>query len=154
MDAPEPQSRPRTVAEKLRYLFDNVHPPGRGRWTLREVVDGIAEQAGPDGQTVSLSYLSQLRDGVRDNPTVKHLEAIAGFFGVTAAYFLDEERARRVEEQLDLLVVLRDQQARSVALRTSGLSPHSLDLIGEIIENARRAEGLTDEPPESPTSAS
>jgi transcriptional regulator with XRE-family HTH domain len=141
---------PRTIAEKLNHLFATVHPQGRGEYTLGEVVAGIREQSGPAGQTVSIGYLWQLRKGERVNPTVRHLEAIAAFFGVSAAYFLDEAVARRVDEQLESLALLRDQQVRRMATRASGLSARSLEAIGQIIENAREVEGLGDQAPRPP----
>ena len=141
MSGPVAAPTPRTIAEKLNHLFATVHPLGRGEYTLGEVVTGIRDRGGPDRQTVSIGYLWQLRKGERTNPTIRHLEAIAGFFGVSAAYFLDEAVARRVDEQLESLALLRDQQ---------GLSPRSLEAIGQIIENAREVEGLGDQAPRPP----
>jgi hypothetical protein len=36
------------------------------------------------------TYLRQLRKGLRDNPTKRHLEALADFFGVAPIYFFDD----------------------------------------------------------------
>jgi transcriptional regulator with XRE-family HTH domain len=64
---------------------------GGGReYSYREVARAI-EQHGE--VTISASYLHQLRTGAKDNPTIKHVEAIASFFGVPAANFLDDEAA-------------------------------------------------------------
>jgi transcriptional regulator with XRE-family HTH domain len=141
------QSRPKTLAEKLNLLFQTVHPRNRGEYSAEEVAQAIEEMGGP---TISPSYIWYLRTGRRDNPTRKHLEALARFFGVSPAYFLDDEAAERIDAQLDLLAALRDAGVREIALRASGLSPLSLDAIREMINHVRQLEGIPDgrdEPP-------
>ncbi|MET7426705.1 XRE family transcriptional regulator [Dactylosporangium sp. NPDC005555] len=132
-----------TLAEKLDRLFGTVHPPGRGEYSYEEVATAIRER----GVMISHTYIWQLRKGARDNPTKRHLEALAEFFGVNAAYFLDDEAARRIDEQLELLAALRNTGVRTMALRAAGLSGPSLEAIHGMIEHARRIEGLPDDPP-------
>jgi transcriptional regulator with XRE-family HTH domain len=135
-----------TLAEKLDRLFGTVHPPGRGEYSYEEVAAAIRER----GVMISHTYIWQLRKGARDNPTKRHLEALAEFFGVNAAYFLDDdEAARRIDEQLELLAALRDNAVRTMALRAAGLSGPSLEAIHGMIEHARRIEGLPDDPPQA-----
>jgi transcriptional regulator with XRE-family HTH domain len=86
-----------------------------------------------------------LRKGERDNPTKKHLEALADFFGVPAGYFFDDVTAARVESELDALVALRDSPVREIALRAAGLSAQSLATIREVVERVRQLEGLPDD---------
>jgi len=136
------QSRALTLAEKLNHLFETIHPPGRPEFSSEDVAEGIRARGGP---TISATYIWQLRKGLRDNPTKKHLEALADFFGVTPAYFFDEEAAERIEAELKLLAALRDAPVRHVALRASGLSPQSLKAIAEMIDRVRELEGLDDE---------
>ncbi|MGD9891552.1 MAG: XRE family transcriptional regulator, partial [Dehalococcoidia bacterium] len=93
---------------------------------------------------ISATYLWQLRKGLRDNPTKKHLEALADFFGVSPAYFFNEEAAARIDAELELLAALRDASVRQIALRASGLSPQSLSTIAEMIERVRQLERLPD----------
>ncbi len=138
-DAPSPR---RSVAEKLEHLFHSVRGP-RGEYSLEEVAEGIRDRGGP---TISASYIWQLRKGVKDNPTKKHMEALADFFGVPAAYFFDDDAAARIEAELSMLAALRDAGVRRVALRAAGLSPRSLAAIQTIIESARDVEGLADSP--------
>lgn len=69
----------RTLASKLDYLFETVRPRGRTAYTHEEVATEIAKRGGP---TVSASYIWSLRTGKKDNPTMRHLEALADFFGV------------------------------------------------------------------------
>ncbi len=138
----EGQQRPvRALAEKLDRLFKVVHPADRGEYSYEDVASTLRERGGP---TISATYLWQLRKGVRDNPTKKHLEALADFFGVTPAYFFDDETAERIDAELQLLAAMRDAAVRGVALRASGLSPETLGAIQGVIERARRLEGLSD----------
>ncbi|UWZ34100.1 helix-turn-helix transcriptional regulator [Dactylosporangium roseum] len=127
-----------TLAAKLDRLFRTVHPAGRAEYTYEEVASAIRER----GVMISHTYIWQLRKGNRDNPTKRHLEALAEFFGVNPAYFLDDDAARRIDDQLELLAALRDNAVRTVALRAAGLSGPSLEAIHGMIEHARRIEGL------------
>jgi len=130
-----------SLAAKLDHLFRTVHPPGRGEYRHEEVAEGIRAQGGP---AISAAYVWQLRAGKRANPTMSTLESLAEFFGVPAAYFLDEEARARVDAQLDLLAAMRDARVSRIALRSFGLSAESLQAIAGVIENARRLEGLPD----------
>jgi transcriptional regulator with XRE-family HTH domain len=134
------QAGGRTLAQKLDHLFRTVHP-GRGEYSFDEVAKAIQARGGP---TISATYLWQLRKGLRDNPTKKHLEALADFFGVSPAYFFDDAAAERIDAELALLAALRDASVRQVALRAVGLSPQTLDAIAEMIDRIRQLEGLPD----------
>ena len=126
-----------TLAEKLERLFATIHPAGRGPYSNEEVAAAIQEQGGP---TISGTYIWLLRKGQRDNPTKKHLEALASFFGVPAAYFFDDEIATELDPQLNLLAALRDSSVREIALRVAELSPGSLDAIRGMIEQVSQLE--------------
>lgn len=140
-----------SLADKLNGLFTRVLSPNGDEFTLEEVVAGIRADRGVDGATISVSYLWQLRKGLRTNPTLRHLEVLARFFGVSLAYFLDESSYRRIEDQLASIALLRDQSVHRVAARAAGLSPDSLQAIAQMIEMARRAEGLPGpDTPDSP----
>ena len=143
-DAASPPRK--TLASRLAYLFQVVHPPGRGEYTYREVAAAIAAQGGP---TISASYIWQLRVGEKDNPTKKHLEALAAFFKVPPAYFFDDAEAEKIDAQLALLEALRDAGVRSVALRAAGLSEQSLDVVRGVIERTRQLEGLEKPQPDA-----
>ncbi|MFF3767046.1 helix-turn-helix domain-containing protein [Streptomyces sp. NPDC001922] len=128
-----------TLADKLNHLFNTVLPAGRGPHSTEEVARTITDAGIP----ISGSYIWLLRRGRRDNPTLKHLEGIAKFFGVPPAYFFDDKVAVTVHAELELLSALRDSQVQHVALRAAGLSSESLDTITELIERVRALEGLT-----------
>lgn len=133
------EARPRrTLAEKIDHLFTVVHP-AKGEYTHEQVATAIQEAGGP---TISATYLWQLRKGLRDNPTMKHLEALSGFFGVPPSYFFDEDTATVVDDELALLVALRDNDVRTLATRATGLSAATLKAVIDMIERARQLEGL------------
>jgi transcriptional regulator with XRE-family HTH domain len=136
-------SVPVTLAEKLDYLFRVMRPKGSGEYTYREVAQHINDAG--SGTTISASYLWQLRHGEKTNPTIKHIEAIASFFGVPPSYFLDDAAAEQVNAQLELLAAMRDSDVREIATRVSDLSAPALKMIKNVIDHTRQLEGLTDE---------
>jgi transcriptional regulator with XRE-family HTH domain len=135
----EPSSQPRTLAEKLQHLFASVKPAGRGEYSNHEVATAIEAAGGP---TISATYIWQLRKGLRTNPTLNHLEALAHFFGVPTSYFLDDAKAAEIDSQLELLAALRDSDVQAIALRASGVSSEGLKAIVAMLDHVRRAEGL------------
>jgi transcriptional regulator with XRE-family HTH domain len=139
----QPRGESSTLATRLDRLFRTVRPAGRGEYSYEEVATAIRAT----GVTISHTYLWQLRKGLRDNPTKRHIEALAHFFGVRPAYFFDDEVAESTDAQLEVLAAMRDSGVRSVALRTAGLSPGSLRAIRGMIEHARQIEGLPADPP-------
>ena len=130
----------RTLSERVDHLFRTVRKPNQREYSNEEVSAAIAHD---QGVSVSASYLWYLRTGQRDNPTFKHLNALARFFGVPPAYFFDDETTARVEAELALLAAVQDAGVRDVALRASGLSAKSLDAITDMINRVRELEGLT-----------
>ncbi len=136
MTAPD---QPSSLAHKLNRLFATIHPAGRGEYSPEEVAKAIS---GKGEGSISPAYIYMLRKGQRDNPTKRHLELLAEFFGVTPAYFFDDEAAERIDQQLELLAVFRDGDIRRLAARASGLSPKSLGGILRMIDAAREIEGL------------
>src|SRR5690242_20470798 len=127
---PEAMPPTRTLAQKIDHLFQTIHPIDQGEYSYAEVASAINERGGP---TISAAYIWQLRKGQRDNPTKKHLEALAQFFGVSPIYFFDDEAASRIDAELELLVALRDSSVRRIALRAMGLSPEFLSSVADMI---------------------
>jgi transcriptional regulator with XRE-family HTH domain len=128
-----------SFSARLDTLFRTVHPPSRGEYSYREVAKAIEDAGGP---TVSASYLHQLRSGAKDNPTKRHIEALAAFFGVPPAYFFDDTAAARIDEELQLLAALRDSGVRQIAMRAAGLPPQGLESVRQMIELARSVSGM------------
>jgi transcriptional regulator with XRE-family HTH domain len=129
-----------SLAAKVNHLFRTVRPRTGGEYTFEEVAGAIRAKGGP---TISATYLWQLRKGLRDNPTKRHLEALAGFFGVPPAYFFDDAETERIDAELALLNALRDTPVRQIALRANGLSAKSLETIAEMVDRVRELEGLS-----------
>lgn len=128
-----------SFADRLNYLFEVVTKSDRRRYSNEEVAAAILQD---QGVTISASYLWYLRTGQRDNPTVRHLHALASFFGVPPAYFVEDAADKRVEAELAVAAAIRDVGVRTVALRANGLSAKSLETIRDVIERVRQLEGL------------
>ena len=90
-----------------------MRPAGRREYSLEEVALAIRRRGGP---TISASYLWLLRTGRKANPTKRHLEALASFFGVPPAYFFDDALGARSAADLDLLATLRAAPLRRIAV--------------------------------------
>jgi transcriptional regulator with XRE-family HTH domain len=135
----------RTLADKINQLFRTIHPRDRGPYSNEEVASSIRD----GGESMSATYLWMLRRGERTNPTMRHLQALAGFFGVAPAYFFDEAVTRRTDRDLELLSSLRQLGAKRVALRTvlesAGLSEASQRLVQQVVDRCLELEGLSDD---------
>ncbi|GAA1288106.1 helix-turn-helix transcriptional regulator [Saccharothrix xinjiangensis] len=129
----------RPLTEQLRRLFESVRPKGR-TWTNQEVADEL-KVINPSLR-VSGSYLSSLRTGKRTNPSTELLTALAKFFGISPAYFFDDEYAERVNSQLAALRALDQSGVRAVALRAEGLSAENLAIVRVVLDQVRKAQGL------------
>jgi len=133
-----------SFAARLDHLFQRVRPPDKAEYTYEEVAHGATLA----GFEISPAYVWQLRKGKRANPTLRHIEGLASFFGVPASYFLDPEVQRRVDAELDLITSLRDAGVQNLAMRAHGLSPEGLAAVESMVEHVRRLERLPD--PEKP----
>jgi transcriptional regulator with XRE-family HTH domain len=123
-----------SIAEKLDRLF---RAAGRPEPSYMAVAEAIRTG---QGVPISHTYIWQLRTGRRDNPTVQHLTALATFFGVPVAYFLDDGAAHRVAGQLELLRTLRDAGVTEMALRAADVSPSGRAAISELIRQVWESE--------------
>jgi transcriptional regulator with XRE-family HTH domain len=132
------------LADKLNHLFTSVKAPGGQEYSNEQVAAAIGRR----GVSISQSYIWQLRKQKKTNPTLRHLQALADFFGVPAAYFFDEEVTRRVEGQLESLAVERADQAQEaekneitlMAMRAGELSPSRRRQVMELIDVVYRLE--------------
>lgn len=133
------QESPRTLAEKLDHLFEVVQKPGGGPYSHHDVAVAIEAAGGP---TISATYIWQLRRGLRDNPTINHLDALAKFFGVSIVYLIDDSKTEEIESQLPLLAAMRDSGAQALALRAEGMSAEAIQAITAMMDHIRKTEGL------------
>jgi transcriptional regulator with XRE-family HTH domain len=136
--------RVRSLAGKLNHLFANSTTRGGQEYSNEQVAAAIV--AG--GVTISQSYIWQLRKGKKDNPTFKHLQALARFFGVPVSYFFDDEVTDRVDQQLEELKAEQDRlhqimgssDAQLMALRAGELSPQGRRQVMDLLDVVHRLE--------------
>lgn len=140
-----------TLADKLTRLFDTLRDADGRRFSDEQVAATVMETGGPG---ISANYIYLLRTGRRDNPTKRHLEALAGFFQISPAYFFDDELSAQIGDELDVLAALRDSSVRAVALRAAELGPRArssmLAILGQLEDLERPAD---DDPPAAPDDA-
>ncbi len=138
--ASESPDRARTeLAAKINRLFEVMRRPSEPPLSNAAAAEAITRST---GTSISAAYMWQLRSGVKSNPTVQHLQAIAQFFGVPASYLIDNGADESIESQLRLLQAMKDTDVRNLALRASGLTPRTLANIAAIIDRAREIENL------------
>ncbi len=128
-----------TFAVRLDSLFRTVRPQGR-QWTNAEVAEELKERV--PNLKVGAVYLSQLRTGKRSNPSHELLSALAGFFGVSVAYFFDEKLADSVQAELAAVEAMKHAGVRSVAMRAAGMREDTLQAITAIMDQYRQMQGL------------
>lgn len=116
MTASSVQGQPRlalSLAEKLTWLFEHVRRDNGRRHSKTAVAAFVAEYT---GETCSRGYIALLANGQKTNPTLRVVEALAAFFDISPAYFVDDEQAARIQNQLEVVVALRDGDIRAIAL--------------------------------------
>lgn len=131
--------QPSSLAQRLERLFDTMRRRDERPMSNNAAAKAISEKT---GYKISSAYLWQLRSGKSTNPTVEPLRAIAEFFGISPSYLIDPEVDSKVDEQLELIKVLRDAGIRDLAMRAAGLTPESVDNIRAMVDHARRLEKL------------
>ncbi|WP_405900021.1 helix-turn-helix domain-containing protein [Streptomyces sp. NBC_00727] len=132
-----------SLADRLNHLFATVGPDSGQEYSNEYVAAAIRKAGVP----ISQSYIWQLRKRRKENPTLRHLQALADFFGVPAAYFFDNGVARRVEDQLTALRAEQDRLAqnggrdvRLMAMRAGELSPARRKQVMELIDVVYKLE--------------
>jgi len=131
-----------SLAEKLDRLFQTKRSPNGREYTYAEVATGITVKG---IAAISAAYLCDLRNGTKENPRIKHLEALADFFDVPVTYFLDgDESAIRMYAQLAALPAEGNSGLQRIMLRAVDLSPETLEAVAQILEHARQIEGVRD----------
>lgn len=94
-----PQSAaPISLGARLERLFSVQRPASEPQrpWRNSEVVAACRAS----GRELSESHLSELRRGIKTNPTMRVLETLAWFFEVRVGYFTDPAVAAEVEGEL------------------------------------------------------
>ncbi|CAL9278664.1 helix-turn-helix domain-containing protein [Streptomyces sp. SudanB91_2054] len=132
------------LAVRLNHLFATVRAKSGQEYSNEQVASAIRQAGTP----ISQSYIWQLRKRKKTNPTLKHLQGLANFFGVPAAYFFDDEVARSVDSKLDALLTEQARLAQAVdngevrlmALRAGELSPGRRKQVMELLDVVYRLE--------------
>lgn len=127
------------LAQKLNKLFEVMRKPSDAPLSNAAAAEAIKEKT---GVSISAAYIWQLRSGLKTNPTITHLQAMAKFFGVPASYLIDSDSEPEIEGQLNLLQALRDSGVRDLAMRASGLTPSAITNIAAMVDHVRRLEHL------------
>jgi transcriptional regulator with XRE-family HTH domain len=91
---------------------------------------------------MSAPYLSQLRNGNRENPSSATIEQLAHFFRIDPAYFTDDAYYARISVELACLEAMHDSGIRSIAVRASDLSSDAQHALVRTIDELRRHEQL------------
>lgn len=133
----------RSLGAKLDDLFARVRPRG-GEYSNEHVATAIAETGIP----ISQSYIWALRKSKKDNPTLRHLQGLAWFFGVPVAYFFEDDVADRVNKQLEelraeqerLSELAESDDARLIAMRAGELSEGGRQQVMDLLDVVYRLE--------------
>ena len=142
-EAPPPESGPRlrTLADKVNWLIERAHPVGRGPYSLQELSDLIQRAT---GEEVSYTTIWKLRNGQAQNPQKRVIEALAKTFGVPPAFFFDDydtQAAGLLQEQVEMLALIRDSGITAVQLRAiAALPDDARQAVVSLIEATARAE--------------
>lgn len=128
---------------RLDDLFARVRSRG-GEYSNEHVAAAITDT----GISISQSYIWQLRKSKKDNPTLRHLQGLAWFFGVPVAYFFEDDVADRVNQQLEelraeqerLSELAESDEARSIAMRAGELSEGRRQQVMDLLDVVYRLE--------------
>ncbi|MEC3916414.1 helix-turn-helix domain-containing protein [Nocardia sp. CDC160] len=141
-DHPEQPATLGPFAARLNLLFDRwAEKHGRA---LRN--SDLAAGLTSAGHRISKAYVSQLRRGIRTNPSTALLEALAAFFGVPIDYFLGYDTVGCGSGDIDIPGGLIQPSLRRLVSTASGLSPAALEYLATIADALRLAEDLPGRP--------
>ena len=129
----------RTLADKVNWLIERAHPADRGPYSNNEVAELVKDVT---GEEVSYTTIWKLRNGQAKNPQMRLIEALAKTFGVPPAFFFDdydEKQAGLLQEQVELLALIRDAHINTAQLRTIlSLSDEARQAVADLIEITAR----------------
>ncbi|WP_280406137.1 helix-turn-helix domain-containing protein [Nocardia brasiliensis] len=111
-ESAEPDDGP-PFAERLRFLFDRVHPRDRRPYTQTEVVDIIRRNGGK----MTTGYLSQLLSGKRQCPSLDTVNDIIAAFGVPLDFFGPRKSYEEIRSYIEWMASVRDSGVKHVANR-------------------------------------
>ncbi|WP_040796890.1 helix-turn-helix domain-containing protein [Nocardia higoensis] len=133
-------------SDRLEYLFRTMPNPDGRRYTA----DEIARRATEAGYPISAVYVSQLRSGLKQNPSLKHAAGLAAAFGVDIRFFTDEQAWQQGRQEIEYLRLSTAPDLQAVAFRAMDLSQQSLASLIDYLKFLRVQEGLPADPPDLP----
>ncbi|GJF05880.1 helix-turn-helix domain-containing protein [Pseudonocardia sp. D17] len=129
-----------TMPERLNYLFQNVRNIDDKPYSAAQVARWINDNGGE----ISSVYILKILNGERTDPSQRYLKELARFFGVSPAFFWEDEPADLDVDELRQRILLRDDLVQSMMLRAARLSPSSQQALSDIIDSLLKAEGKSD----------
>ena len=131
----------RTLADKVNWLIEQAHPAGRGPLSNAEVCFLIHKVT---GEQIAVTTIWKLRNGQQKNPQLRVIQALATTFGVEPAFFFDdydEEKLGLVQDQVELLALVRDAGITSAEFRALlGMDAEARTTVAGLIQRAARTE--------------
>jgi len=119
----------RGLASRLEHLFEVVRNPKTGEpYTNAEV----ARMTLGD---LSEEEVEKIRTGAVSDPSVGHVAALAGVFGVEPSYLLDRMEPSLLDEEL--VQALRDEDVRDITRESSRLPDGERRLVLGIVRQFR-----------------
>jgi transcriptional regulator with XRE-family HTH domain len=116
-----------SFAEKLDRLFKEKKKSDGTQYSPTEVLEATRG-------VLTRVYLWKLRKGQASNPSLKVIQALAGFFGVHPSYFFENDEMKgepvKGSQQKDL----------EVALRSSGLDDDGQKAVLLMIESIKKSK--------------
>ena len=146
---PEPPGELQTLADKLAYLFDRVRRDDGSEYTGKDVAAAVRAR----GTDLSPSHLSELRRGLKTNPTLRVLQGLADFFEVRVSYFFDDASAvAQTKADLELRAAMRDADVHHIASRVADLSGPQRAALQRLLTQLIREHGDGADEERPPTS--
>jgi transcriptional regulator with XRE-family HTH domain len=127
---------PLSFADRVNHLFATVRTADDEEYTNAEVSQATG---------ISATYIGYLRKGVRGNPSVDTVRALARFFRVRPSYLVDEEPDEPAADQR-LAEALRNPGISRLAMRAAeaDLSPAAIAAIAAMIDEVEKLEQAAD----------
>jgi hypothetical protein len=140
------------LQERLEALFASKPNPATGkRYTgpqveaaVRELVERLPPEEQP-GRGISATYVWQLLNGKRTNPTLKHLQSLADVFGVPVTYFVDDDATvDSLKEMAELSRLAEASGVRDILFRAVGTDETTLRLVRDLLDYANDRKSSRD----------
>ena len=139
----------RTLADKVSWLMQHAHGADRGPLSMADASRLVYKVT---GEEISTTTLWKLSNGQQTNPQLRVIKALATTFGVEPAFFFsdyDEGKLGLLQDQVELLALVRDAGISSAELRTIlGMDSAGRQALAGLIGRAVRAEAQDDGPGE------